>query len=173
MCPWKGTDEVKGPGVKLPMGTQNVEFDCRSLNYVVINLTCLAPMCEGGGIGFHGGPVIAQVNDMFLDLVLAAVSCMSLSEDSGCFISCDATWECLVKIRLNKWLFFAKNLEASFFISLSRSDCLQYTVLKEVLIGLSPIFSWLNERDSLSTRKSWDCRQGNCNSRTSLAISGW
>lgn len=75
--------------------------ECRSVDPIAIDLLCLAPTCEGGGISFHCVPVITHVGDMLVEprapLVLVTVSCMDFLEDSCHFVTYDASERCLVK----------------------------------------------------------------------------
>lgn len=84
-----------------------MEFNCRTVDLVVIDLACLAPSYERGGVGFHGEPVITQVNDLFEKprgpFMVAIVSCMGLLKNLGQFITYDVPERCLLQPLLNRW----------------------------------------------------------------------
>lgn len=76
-----------------------MEFGSRGENSIAIDLACLAPTSEGGGVYFYDVPLITQVDDLLVEpptpLVLATISYTGFSENYGFFITCDAPKRCL------------------------------------------------------------------------------
>lgn len=105
------TNKVEEPDVKW----QTVQLDCRDVYSIIIDLACLAFTREGGCNSFHGGLVIAQVNNLLVEprvpLMLIAVSCMNFFMHSGHFFTYNAPKMCLVETSLEEKAFFHKNLE--------------------------------------------------------------
>lgn len=82
------------------------------MDLVAIDLARLANVCEGGGIGLHGGPVTTQVDYLLVEpqppLMLPTISCMDFFEHSGPFINYDASERCLVKTSFEQLASFQK-----------------------------------------------------------------
>lgn len=101
------TDDVEGPGVKWPGSGLTLELACRSVIRLPLTWKVYAPSRETGSLGFHGWPVITQVDDQLVEprapLVHDTITCMDFVEKSGHFITYDALRGVWLKPFLNKW----------------------------------------------------------------------